>query len=93
MSGIDGWHGAESLRGEVTLDNLLEMWQSIPGINPGGSDVTRKVIRAKDQRNTTFEMGLRPIEPCHWAQLPDLPQYGQRISETRRLPSGGASTR
>ena len=40
--------------GGVTLDNLLEMWQATPGIIPGGSDVTGKVIRAKDQRNITF---------------------------------------
>jgi hypothetical protein len=48
MSGIDGQHKAESLGGEVALDNLLEMWQATPGIIPGGSDVTGKVIRAKD---------------------------------------------
>jgi hypothetical protein len=63
MSGIDGWHGAESLGGEVTLDNPIELWQSTPGIIPGGSDVTGKVIHTKDQRSTAVEMGLRFIEP------------------------------
>lgn len=72
------------LGGEVALDNLLEMWQATPGIISGGSDVTGKVIRAKDQRSITFEMVMRFVEPCHRAQLPDLPQYGQGISETRR---------
>ena len=69
------WSGI--IHGGVTLDNLLEMWQATPGIIPGGSDVTRKVVHAKDQRSTTFEMGLRIIEPGHWAQLPDLPQHSQ----------------
>ena len=77
MSGIGGRHGAESSYGGVTLDNLLEMWQATPGIIPGGSDVTGKVVHAKDQRSTTFEMGLRFIEPGHRAQLPDLPQHSQ----------------
>jgi len=62
MSGIGGRHGAESLQGGVTLDNLLEMWQATPGIIPGGRDVTGKVIHAKDRRSTMFEMGLRFIE-------------------------------
>jgi len=84
VSGIDGRHGAESPGGEVTLDNLLEMWQSTPGITPEGSDVTGKVILAKDQRSTTFEMGVQFVEPYDRAQLSDLPQYGQRIPKTRR---------
>jgi len=84
MTGIYGQHRAESLGGEVALDNLLEMWQATPGIIPGGRDVPGKVIRAKDQRSITFKMVMRFVEPCHRAQLPDLPQYDRGISETRR---------
>jgi hypothetical protein len=84
MSGIDGQHGAESRGCEVALDNLLEMWQAKPVTIPGGSNVTGKAIHAKDQRSITFEMVKRFVEPCHRAQLPDLPQYGLEITKTHR---------
>lgn len=58
VSGIDGRHGAESFGGEVTLDNPIELWQSTLGIIPGGSDVTGKVIHAKDQRSTALALIL-----------------------------------
>jgi hypothetical protein len=35
--------------GEVTLDNLTQMWQAISIHEPGGSNVTRKVVYAEDQ--------------------------------------------
>ncbi len=41
------------------------------------AQVTGKVVHAKEQRSTTSEMGLRIIEPGHWAQLPDLPQHSR----------------
>src|SRR5450830_1865080 len=43
MDRNSGRHGPESVRGEVTLDNPIQVWHAISGIIPGGSDVTGKV--------------------------------------------------
>jgi len=44
MDRNSGRHGPESVRGEVTLDNPIQVWHAISGIIPGGSDVTGKVV-------------------------------------------------
>ena len=77
-----GRHGPESIRGEVTLDNPTQVWHAHPGIIPGGSDVTGKVVHAEDQRSITIEMGGGPVEPGGWAELPHIAQHSQRIPET-----------
>jgi hypothetical protein len=48
-TGIGGQHRPDKHGGEVTLDNLIQMWHAISYIEPGGSDATGKVVHAQDQ--------------------------------------------
>ena len=46
---MGGQHRPDKNGGEVTLDNLTQVWQAISNIEPGGSDATGKVVHAQDQ--------------------------------------------
>jgi hypothetical protein len=46
------------------------------------NNITGKVNRAKNQRNTSSEMGVPNQRAIHNPQLPDITQYRQRISQT-----------
>jgi hypothetical protein len=74
-----GRHGSESVRGEVTLDNPIQMWQAISIMisRDRGSNDTRKVIHAKDCGSIAVEMGVQPDEPGDRSKLFHLTQYGQ----------------
>src|SRR5450759_196102 len=81
MDRNSGRHGPESVRGEVTLDNPIQVWHAISGIIPGGSDVTGKVVHAEDRGSIEVEMGGGSVEPGGWAELPHIAQHSQRIPE------------